>query len=48
MALGIIRTIIENKKDLKVNDLLNYSSSLYQNQGHNLLIKIFRKNYTTF
>ena len=31
-ALGIIRTIIENKKDLKLNDLLNYSSSLYQDQ----------------
>ena len=28
MALGIIRTIIENKKDLKVNDLLNSSLSL--------------------
>jgi len=33
MALGIIRTIIENKKNLKVNDLLNYSSGLYQDQG---------------
>ncbi len=39
IALGIIRTIIENKKDLKVNDLLNYSSSLYQNQGHNFTNK---------
>ncbi len=34
-TLGIIRTIIENKKDFKVNDLLNYSSSLYRDQGHN-------------
>ena len=34
MALGIIRTVIENKKDLKINDLLNYSLSLYQDQGH--------------
>ena len=34
IALGIIRTIIENKKNLKVNDLLSYSSSLYQDQGH--------------
>ena len=33
MALGIIRTIIENKKNLKVNDLLNYSTGLYQDQG---------------
>ncbi len=35
IALGIIRLIIENKKDLKLNDLLSYSSSLYQDQGHN-------------
>ena len=34
MALGIIRTIIENKKNLKVNDLLIYSSSLYRDQEH--------------
>jgi glycyl-tRNA synthetase beta chain len=34
-ALGIIRTIIENKKNLKVNDLLSYSSGLYQDQGCN-------------
>jgi glycyl-tRNA synthetase beta chain len=34
IALGIIRTIIENKKNFKVNDLLSYSSSLYQDQGH--------------
>tara|TARA_B100001063_G_scaffold161634_1_gene150852 strand:- start:133 stop:1137 length:1005 start_codon:yes stop_codon:yes gene_type:complete len=33
-AIGIIRTIIENKKDLKVNDLLSYSSNLYSNQGY--------------
>ncbi len=36
-SLGIIRTIIENKKDLKMNDLLNYSSSLYRDQGHNFI-----------
>ena len=35
-ALGIIRTLIENKKNLKINDLLNYSSSLYEDQGFNL------------
>ena len=34
IALGIIRTIIENKKDFRVNDLLVYSSSLYEDQGH--------------
>ena len=34
IALGIIRTIVENKKNLKIKDLLNYSSSLYEEQGH--------------
>ena len=34
IALGIIRIIIENKKNLKINDLLSYSSGLYQDQGH--------------
>ena len=48
MALGIIRTIIENKKDLKVNDLLNYSSSLYQNQGHKLINKDVQKELYNF
>jgi len=48
MALGIIRTIIENKKDLKVNDLLNYSSSLYQNQGHEFINKDIQKELYNF
>ena len=48
MALGIIRTIIENKKDLKVNDLLNYSSSLYQNQGHKFINKDIHKELYNF
>tara|TARA_B100001121_G_scaffold306705_1_gene326716 strand:- start:570 stop:1832 length:1263 start_codon:yes stop_codon:yes gene_type:complete len=34
IALGIIRIIIENKKNLKLKDLLNYSSSLYSYQKH--------------
>ena len=33
-ALGIIRTVIENKKDLKLNDIIKYSSSLYSDQGN--------------
>ena len=36
LALGVIRIIIENKKDLRINDLLDYSKNLYQNQNHNL------------
>ncbi len=32
-ALGVIRILVENKKNLKLNDLLSYSSSLYLDQG---------------
>jgi glycyl-tRNA synthetase beta chain len=48
MALGIIRTVIENKKDLKINDLLNYSLSLYQDQGHSLSNKDLQKELYSF
>ena len=32
-ALGIIRLLLENKKEFKLNDLINYSISLYRDQG---------------
>ena len=48
MALGIIRTIIENKKDLKVNDLLSYSSSLFQDQGNEIKNKDLHKDLYNF
>ncbi len=48
IALGIIRTIIENKKDLKVNDLINYSLSLYQDQGCLLTNKELQKELFIF
>ncbi len=32
-ALGIIRLILENKKEFKLSDLINYSISLYNDQG---------------
>ena len=47
-ALGIIRTIIENKKDLKVNDLLGYASSLYQDQGYHFVNKDLQKELFNF
>ena len=47
-ALGIIRTIIENKKDFKINDLLSYSSSLYEDQGHKLINKDLKKELHNF
>ena len=32
-ALGIIRLLLENKKEFKISDLINYSISLYKGQG---------------
>ena len=48
VALGIIRTIIENRKNLKINDLLNYSSRLYDDQGYNLENKDLQKELQDF
>ena len=48
IALGIIRIIIESKKDLKINDLINYSLSLYQDQGHNLPNQELQKELVNF
>ena len=47
-ALGIIRTIIENKKDLRINDLLSYASSLYDDQGHKIINKDLQKELHNF
>ena len=47
-ALGTIRTIIENKKDLKINDLLIYSSTLYEDQGFKLGNKELQKELHNF
>ena len=48
IALGIIRTIIENKKDFRVNDLLVYSSSLYEDQGHSFTNQNLQKELYNF
>ena len=39
---------IENKKNLKVNDLLIYSSNLYQEQGHNFTNQDLQKELYIF
>ena len=48
IALGIIRTLIENKKNLKINDLLTYSSSLFQDQGFKLVNSNLQKELSDF
>ncbi len=48
IALGIIRTTIENRKNLKLNDLLNYSARLYDDQGYSLKNKDLQKELQDF
>ena len=48
IALGIVMTIIESKKDIKLNDLLIYSSNLYHNQGFKLINNELQKNLSDF
>ena len=48
IALGIIRTTIENRKNFKFNDLLNYSARLYDDQGYSLKNKDLQKELQDF
>ena len=48
MALGIIRTVIENKKNLKMNSLLLYSMNLYQDQNFKFNNKNLQKELNEF
>ena len=48
LASGIIRTIVENKKDFKIKDLINYSSTLYLNQGFDFENKFLQKELSEF
>ena len=48
IALGVIRILLENNKHLKLKDLLNYSSNLYQEQGFNLINKTLHKDLNIF
>jgi len=48
LALGIIKTIVENKKDFKIGDLISYSSSLYLDQGFKFENKFLQKELSEF
>ncbi len=48
LALGIIRTIVENKNDFKIRDLISYSASLYLEQGFKFENKYLQKELTEF
>ena len=47
-ALSVIRIIVENKKNLKLNDLLSYSSNLYLDQGFNFTNSNLQKELSVF
>jgi len=48
LALGIIRIIVENKKDFKLSGLINYSSSLYSDQGFEFENKFLKNELSDF
>ena len=48
VALGIIRIIIENKKDIKINDLFSYSLNIYLEQGFNFSNNELLKDISNF
>ena len=48
MALGIIRTLIENKKNLKLYDLLSFSLNLYQDQQYIFTNNELKKELNNF
>jgi glycyl-tRNA synthetase beta chain len=48
LALGITKTIIENKKDFKIRDLISYSSSLYLDQGFKFENEFLEKELINF
>jgi glycyl-tRNA synthetase beta chain len=48
LALGIIKIIVENKKDFKIRDLISFSSSLYMDQGFEFENKFLQKELSDF
>ena len=47
-ALGVVRLLIENNKELKIKDLINYSSHLYQDQNFEFENKMIQKKLSNF
>ena len=47
-ALGVIRILLENNKEFKLKDLINYSSNLYQEQGFDFSNKTPHKDLINF
>ena len=47
-ALGVIKLLIDNNKEFKIKDLINYSISLYRDQGFELLNEVIQKELNDF
>ncbi|MDC3395620.1 glycine--tRNA ligase subunit beta [Candidatus Pelagibacter sp.] len=48
LALGVIKTIVENKKDFKIRDLISYSTGLYLDQGFEFKNKSLQNELISF
>ena len=48
LTLGVIRIIVENKNHIKIRDLINYSASLYLDQGFKFENKLLQKELSEF
>ena len=48
LALGIVKTIVENKKDFKLRDLISYSAGLYFDQGFEFENRSLQKELENF
>ena len=48
LTLGVIRIIVENKNHIKIRDLINYSASLYTDQGFKFENKFLQKELSEF
>ena len=46
--MGVIKTIVENKKDFKIRDLISYSTGLYLDQGFEFENKSLQNELISF
>ena len=48
LSFGVIKTIVENKKDFKIRDLISYSTGLYLDQGFEFENKSLQNELISF
>jgi len=48
MTISLVRLIIENNKSFKLRDLINYSYTLYKEQGFEFDLKLLQKDLSEF